>query len=85
MNSVFKQQLEINKPLTKDNIKKLKNKKYHSGKNITENDTMLFVWKKEINDLNNEVDMTLVEISSDEINLYDYDETTINNFIPTLK
>lgn len=87
MDNLFKKQLKENKPISLEKINELKHKNFSSGRSIKENDVILYALDHVLENIDNEnrINVTLITLHPDEINHYQYDENTINNFMPIIK
>jgi hypothetical protein len=71
----FKEQLEINQPLTNEQVLKMKVKTYHNGTPIKPGDIMLYILIHDttVNDNLGQTSLALNIISKEHIGLYDID------------
>lgn len=82
MEQIFKKQLEVTTPLTASKIEKIQSKTTNLGNLIKENDVLLYAFNVITEE--NQLSMNLILLTKDEIDLYEYDEDSITEYIPKI-
>lgn len=85
MQTLFKKQLETNKPVTEKLLSELKIKKYHSGENIKVGDIVLYAMLNNGLNKNNIYNLELATLNKNQFDLYCVDEKITNTELPTIK
>jgi hypothetical protein len=87
MKKLFQVQIENSTPINQIGMDCLAYKTYESGKEIKENDTILYAFKEsepyDKEGVSN-VDVDIITLCLDEIDMYEYDPESIDNVIPII-